>query len=44
MVTALVLLNVERKHIQNVSQQLDDMPEVSEFYYVAGRYDLIAIV
>ena len=44
MVTALVMLNVERKHIQNVSQRLVDMKEVSEVYSVAGRYDLVAIV
>ena len=44
MVTALVMLNVERKHIQNVSQRLVDMKEVTEVYSVAGRYDLVAIV
>ena len=44
MVTALVMLNVERKHIQNVSQRLVDMKEGSEVYSVAGRYDLVAIV
>ena len=30
MVTALVMLNVDRKHIRNVSQSLVDMKEVSE--------------
>ena len=44
MVTALVLLNVEHQHIQNVSQQLVDIQEVTEVYSVAGRYDLVAIV
>ena len=44
MVTALVMLNVERKYIQNVSQSLVDMKEVTEVYSVAGRYDLVAIV
>ena len=44
MVTALVMLNVDRKHIRNVSQSLVDMKEVSEVYSVAGRYDLVAIV
>ena len=44
MVTALVMLNVERKHIQNVSQSLVDMKQVTEVYSVAGRYDLVAIV
>ena len=44
MVTALVMLNVERKYIQNVSQSLVDMKQVTEVYSVAGRYDLVAIV
>ena len=44
MVTALVMLNVERKYIQNVSQSLVDMKHVTEVYSVAGRYDLVAIV
>ena len=44
MVTALVMLNVDRKHIRKVSQSLVDMKEVSEVYSVAGRYDLVAIV
>ena len=32
MVTALVMLNVDRKHIRKVSQSLVDMKEVSEVY------------
>ena len=44
MVTALVLLNIDRKHIKDVSQQLVNMQEVSEVYSVAGRYDLVAVV
>ena len=44
MVTALVMLNVERKYILNVSQSLVDMKQVTEVYSVAGRYDLVAIV
>ena len=44
MVTALVLLNIERHQIKLISQQLVDMQEVSEVYSVAGRYDLVAIV
>ena len=44
MVTALVLLNIERQQIKLISQQLVDMQEVSEVYSVAGRYDLVAIV
>ena len=44
MVTALVLLNIERQKIREVSQKLVDMNEVSEVYSVAGRFDLVAIV
>ena len=44
MATALVLLNVKRQIIKEVSQKLVDMQEVSEVYSVAGRYDLVAIV
>ena len=44
MVTALILLNIERQQIKLISQQLVDMQEVSEVYSVAGRYDIVAIV
>jgi len=44
MVTALVLLNLNRNQIKDVSQKLVDMHEVSEVYSVAGRYDLVAII
>ena len=44
MITALVLLNLDRIQIKDVSQKLVDMQEVSEVYSVAGRYDLVAII
>ena len=44
MATALVLLNVKRQQIKEVSQKLVDMQEVSDVYSAAGRYDLVAIV
>ena len=44
MVTALVLLNIERQQIKLISQQLVYMQEVSEVNSVVGRYDLVAIV
>ena len=44
MVTALVKLNSDRPQIASVAQGLVDMPEVSEVYLVAGRYDWVAIV
>ena len=44
MVTAVVLMNVERAQISGVAQQLADLAGISEVYSVAGRYDLIAII
>ena len=44
MVTALVLLNLDRNQIKDVSQKLVDMQEVSEVYSVAERYGLVAII
>ena len=44
MVTALVLLNLDRNQIKDVSQKLVDKHDVSEVYSVAGRYDLVAII
>lgn len=44
MVTAIILLNVERPHINPVAEALTNMDEVSEVYSVGGRVDLVAIV
>ena len=44
MVTALVLLNLDRNQIKDVSQKLVDMQEVSEVYSVAGRCDPVEII
>lgn len=44
MVTAVVLLNIERDKINEVAQQLAVIEAISEVYSVAGQYDLIAIV
>ena len=44
MVTALVLLNLDRNQIKDVSQKMIDLQEVSEVYSVVGRYDLVAII
>lgn len=43
MVTAFVLLSVERDKIEEIAQDLSDMNGVSEVYSVSGSYDLIAI-
>lgn len=44
MVTALVLLNVQRDRVNAVAEKIADMEGVSEVYSVAGRYDLAAVV
>ncbi len=44
MVTAIILMNVERKEINNVAEQLAGMPEISEAYSVSGHHDLVAMV
>jgi DNA-binding Lrp family transcriptional regulator len=44
MVTALVLLHVERDQINPVAERLADLPGVTEVYSVAGRYDLAAVI
>ena len=44
MVTALVLLNVERDKINSVAEKLTALPGVTEVYSVAGKYDLAAII
>ena len=44
MVSAIVLLNVERDKVNTVAEKLADMAGISEVYSVAGRYDLVAII
>ena len=44
MVTAIVLLKVERHQINAVATQLTTMNGISEVFSVAGRYDLVAIL
>ncbi|MBI3005279.1 MAG: Lrp/AsnC ligand binding domain-containing protein [Ignavibacteriales bacterium] len=44
MVSAVVLLTVERNKINSVAGKLADMRGVSEVYSVAGRYDLVAVI
>ena len=44
MVTSIILINTERAKVNEVAEQLADMPGVSEVYSVSGHYDLIAIV
>jgi DNA-binding Lrp family transcriptional regulator len=44
MVTALVLLKVERTKVNTVAEKLAGMDGITEVYSVAGRYDLAAVV
>lgn len=44
MVTALVLLKVERSRVNAVAELLAEMKGISEVYSVAGRYDLAVVI
>jgi DNA-binding Lrp family transcriptional regulator len=44
MVTALVLLSVERSKVNALAETLAEMNGVSEVYSVAGRYDLAVVI
>lgn len=44
MVTAIVLITTEHGAINDVAEQLTDLPGVSEVYSVGGTYDVIAII
>jgi DNA-binding Lrp family transcriptional regulator len=44
MVTAIVLINVERQKLKQVIDAVLDTEGVTEVYAVAGEYDLVAIV
>ena len=44
MVTAIVLVEIERGQVEATAQALLELPEVTEVYSVAGPYDLVALV
>ncbi len=44
MVTAIVLLTVERDKINPVAERLADIDGITEVHSVAGRYDLVVII
>jgi len=44
MVTALVLLTVERDKIKQIAEQIAELEGISEVYSVGGRFDLVAII
>lgn len=43
MVTSIILLNVKRKKVNEVAEQLASMTGISEVYSVTGNYDLVAV-
>ncbi len=44
MINSIIVMNVERKHINRVAETLTETPGISEVYSVSGQYDLIAVV
>ena len=44
MVTAIVLMQVERKSVNRIAETLADIDGVSEVYSVSGHYDLVGVV
>jgi DNA-binding Lrp family transcriptional regulator len=44
MVSAIVLLKVNRGKINEVAQKLAELEGISEVFSVGGRYDLVAVV
>lgn len=44
MITAMVLLNVERGRVNEVAERLAELAGITEVFSVAGRYDLVAIL
>ncbi|BDX01432.1 MAG: Lrp/AsnC family transcriptional regulator [Marinomonas sp.] len=43
MVTAIIMLSVEKKHINQVAEKLASIDGLSEVYSVSGTYDITAI-
>lgn len=43
MVTAIILLKVDRKNIHGVAEELAEQPGITEVYSITGHFDLIVI-
>ncbi len=43
MVSAIILIECERQHVEEAAERLAALEGVSEVYSVAGRFDLVAI-
>jgi DNA-binding Lrp family transcriptional regulator len=44
MVNAVVLLKVQRERLNEVAKSMSELEGVSEVYYVAGQWDLVAML
>ncbi len=44
MVSAIILMQIERNMINTVANALTDIAGVSEVYSVAGQYDLVCVI
>ena len=44
MVTAMILINTERRQVAAVAEALVEIDGISEVYSVSGNYDLVAII
>ena len=44
MVSAVVLLVVEKSKVNDVAERLVELPGITEVYSVAGQYDLVAVL
>jgi len=44
MVTAIILMKVDRRRINEIAAEIADIDGISEVYSVGGRYDLVAVV
>lgn len=44
MVSAIVLLKIERAQIPTVAEKLVELDGISEVFSIAGQYDLVAIL
>jgi len=43
MVTAIILMKIQRDRINETAQMLADMPGISEVFSVSGHYDLVVV-
>ncbi len=44
MITAIVMVNVERKAVGSVMEQLINIDGITEVYPITGEYDIVAII